>query len=228
MYWQEEHSSKVYVVPGDVADLSFAIRGSVLPVDHAYALAEAIRQVLPWITEEGAGIHEIHVADSGNGWYRPEGSSGQLLHLSRRTKLTLRLARERLESARSLSGRVLDVAGHRLEVGESTARPLSPFPTLFARHVVALGGDDEAQFLDHAASMLRENGLPVRKLLCGRSSRIETASGSLLTRSLMVADLDPPDSVRLQQRGLGPKRYLGCGLFIPHKGIRPVPRAESD
>jgi len=42
------------------------------------------------------------------------------------------------------------------------------------------------------------------------------------TRSLMLADLTVEEAVKLQQQGLGADRKLGCGLFIPHKGINPV------
>ena len=38
----------------------------------------------------------------------------------------------------------------------------------------------------------------------------------------MVAELEPEQSVRLQEVGLGSGRSIGCGLFIPHRGIKPV------
>jgi hypothetical protein len=38
----------------------------------------------------------------------------------------------------------------------------------------------------------------------------------------MLADLTAEESLRLQQHGLGPGRYFGCGLFIPCKGIKTV------
>jgi hypothetical protein len=44
----------------------------------------------------------------------------------------------------------------------------------------------------------------------------------------MVADLAPDESVLLQRRGLGPLRHMGCGIFIPHKGIDSVRGAEDD
>jgi CRISPR-associated protein Cas6 len=229
MYWQEDRAATPHVVTEEVVDLAFAVRGQLLSVDHAYALAQAIGEALPWLLQdERAGIHEIHVADSGNGWYRPEEASGQLLHLSRRTKLTLRLPQERLDEARRLTGCTLDVAGQPLQVGEATVRPLHPFPTLFARHVVAAEEGSEEQFLDGVARWLREGGFPIRRLLCGRSHVIRMPDHPLFTRSLMVADLDPSQSVRLQQHGLGPKRHLGCGLFIPHKGIKPVAKADTE
>jgi CRISPR-associated protein Cas6 len=205
-----------------VVDLSFAITGRLLPVDHAYALAEAVWAVLPWLrTEPNAGIHQIHVAESGNGWYRPDEASGQRLHLSRRTKMVLRLPKERLGQARRLVGATLDVGGCPLEVGKSSVRPLSTLPTLFARYVATPPESDEQQFLSHAAGLLEGEGCPVRKLVCGRAHVIRTPGGDILTRSLMVADLEVQASVKLQQQGLGPGRQLGCGLFLPHKGVGP-------
>jgi len=43
----------------------------------------------------------------------------------------------------------------------------------------------------------------------------------------MVADLEPEQSVRLQQIGIGPGRTIGCGLFIPHKGIAAVKETDG-
>ena len=67
-----------------------------------------------------------------------------------------------------------------------------------------------------------------RKLLCGRSHRIVSAQRMFTARSLMIADLGPEESLAVQCRGIGPGRLLGCGLFVPHKGIGPVRRATGD
>ena len=50
---------------------------------------------------------------------------------------------------------------------------------------------------------------------------------TLPTRSLMLADMEVEDSVKLQQHGLGPWRQLGCGLFIPHKDISEVRQKQE-
>ncbi len=52
--------------------------------------------------------------------------------------------------------------------------------------------------------------------------------GPIQTRSIMIADLRAEESVRLQQEGIGPMRHMGCGIFIPHKGIDAVKKAEDD
>lgn len=219
MYWQEEQDESQFVVPDDIVDLVFGIECRTLPVDHAHALSEAVRQALPWFPEEEeAGLHAIHVADSGNGWERPEDGS-ELLYLSRRTKLTLRLPKHRIEAAKDLSGRRFNVAGHEMVVGNAKPKLLSVSSTLYARYVFLGEAQDEESFLAEAVSLLRSEGLRFKKVLCGKTTEIITSTGSLSTRSLLVADLGLEDSVRLQQRGIGHHRKMGCGLFIPHKSI---------
>ena len=72
MYWQDTSLEPIFTVPDDVVDLSFRVRCAALPVDHAYALWQALRNKLAWLdTERMAGIHTIHGAASGNGWRRP-------------------------------------------------------------------------------------------------------------------------------------------------------------
>jgi CRISPR-associated protein Cas6 len=229
MYWQETKQAERYVVPEDVIDLAFPIRCRTLPVDHAWALAEAVRAVLPWIVDErGAGVHPIHVADSGNGWLRPEGPD-DLLCPSRRTRLVLRLPAARAAAAATLIGRKLDIAGHALEVeGRPGVKKLSIITTLFSRYVVVPeGADQEQAFLRQAHGQLAAMGVRPGKMLCGIEHRIATPRGAVRTRSLMLADMSPEESVTLQQQGLGPERLLGCGLFVPHKSIAEVGRPQE-
>jgi CRISPR-associated protein Cas6 len=229
MYWEENSTGKPFVVPDDIVDLVFGISCRSLPIDHAYALSQALHGALPWLQDEDdAGIHLIHGADSGNGWLRPDDPDGALLQLSRRTKLTLRVPKARVEDTRALTGMTLEIAGHALTVEAGTVRPLSSITTLFSRYVVADQDGEEEPFIEQMVSQLRSLRLPFRRLLCGKTRVLRTPDGDIVTRSLMVADLDPEGSVRLQQKGLGPARKMGCGLFVPHKGIDPVKRPDSD
>jgi hypothetical protein len=66
----------------------------------------------------------------------------------------------------------------------------------------------------------------VRKALCGKTTAIDSPGGPIEARSLMLADLTQDESILLQQRGLGPYRQLGCGIFIPHKGIDAVHKTK--
>lgn len=231
MFWQETERTEPYVVPDDVLDMSFKLIGRHIPVDHAFALSQAVQHALPWFHEEpAAGLHLIHVAASGNGWMRPEGGDEDaLLHISRRTRLTLRLPKARVRDAQRLVGMRLDVGGHQVEVGEFTTKPLSALTTVFARYVQTEGQATEEAFLTAVVAKLRDElDIEARKVMCGRTTFFRGPDGPVETRSVMIADIDPEASVRLQERGLGPGRKLGCGLFIPHKGIAPVGKAAQD
>ncbi len=217
MYWKE--SPALPQASERMVDVLFTIACRALPLDHAHALSQALLAALPWLEGEEGGIHLIHGAASGNGWYRPE-EEGALLYPSRRTRMALRLPKGRVEDAKALSGRVLDIAGHPLKVGRPSVRPLAPSKTLFARHVVDDVGDEEA-FLDKVAREIAGLGIAVNKLLSGKSHILRFPEGAFLTRSLMVADLRPEDSILLQERGLGPWQKRGCGLLIAYKDIQP-------
>ena len=224
MYWNEDKEQQPeFVVPDDVVDLAFKFSGPTLPLDHAHALSTELLSALPWLDEEvHAGVHLIHGAASGNGWYRPEDPSTELLHLSRRCRMRLRVPSHRLDDARELTGNTLDVAGHAIKVGEATVYKLTSLSTLFARYVITDAAVDEGEFLEQAAEQLQDLDISARKMLGGIAHSMQFPDGPVHTRSLMVAELEPEQSVRLQQIGLGPGRTFGCGLFLPHKGIKPV------
>lgn len=222
MFWQEAKENERYIVPDDIVDLVFSIQCRCLPVDHSYALSQAVSAALPWFAgEEDAGLHTIHVAESGNGWMRPDDPTA-LLHLSRRTKLVLRLPRHRLADAGKLTGQTLDVGGHAMQVEKAVIKPLSAITTLFSRYIAAGEGRDEMDFLRQAQALLADMGIKPKKMLCGIERVIATPERKIRARSLMLADLAVEQSVQLQQHGLGPGRTLGCGLFLPHKDINEV------
>jgi CRISPR-associated protein Cas6 len=231
MFWQDEKRPADYAVPDDVVDLVFSIDCRELPVDHAHSLSTAIRRAAPWIGEEAEiGIHTVHVAGSQNGWERPAHGTDSRLLLSKRTKLTIRVPKHAAERlSRDLCGAVLDVDGCPLKVGDAHTRLLSKQGTLQARYVVAESVDEtDADFLGRMARELGAMGIRVRRALCGRTNLLVTPAGPIATRSLMLADLSPDESVLLQRRGLGPLRQMGCGIFIPHKGIDSVRGADDD
>lgn len=232
MFWQEDDKPKAFEVPDDIVDLVFDIQCRELPVDHQRDLAEALRRHLPDLADdERIGVHSIHTAGSQNGWERPDPNLGQRLVPSRRTKLRIRVPSERIdEIQRALDGVDLDIDGCRLTIGKAKEKPLSTQGTVFARHVVLEAGEasDENAFMHRVVGQLAERGIRVKKALCGKTNRLRGVDGPVETRSLMIAGLSPEEAVELQQRGVGPLRHMGCGIFIPHKGIDPVRKAEDD
>ena len=213
--------------PADILDAVFAISCPRLPVDHAYALQQAIQAALPWFADEPqAGLHAVHGAASGSGWMRPEGEHA-LLQLPGRTKLVLRLPGRRMPDAAALTGLTLDVAGWPMRVGRLSPRPLPPIASLFSRGVLLAGADNEEDFLAAAARELGALGIAASTMLCGRDATLATPQRVHRTRSLMVKVAVPAQSLTLQRHGLGDARKLGCGLFIPHKDVGDLRRRED-
>ena len=222
MFWREEDETKPeFKVPEEVYDLVFSLRGSRLHIDHAHALAEALQGRLKANTCRRIGVHGVHLAGSGNGWNRPEHSDAEL-PLSRRTRLAIRVHRDDHEEVVGLARQSLQLGAQQLQLGDSSIRKLSSLGCLYARAVSCDREQSESDFLEQVATMLQQLGIDVSKMICGRSGEIRRTDEPLFTRALLVADLSPEESVTLQQQGLGEDRLLGCGLFVPHKGIDAV------
>lgn len=193
-------------------DVTFALHGESVPRDHRRALAAALERRLPWLADPAhAGVHRINAV----------AGTGPTALLSRRARLTLRVARERIDDLHSLHGARLELDGHALQLGQQgLVRELVPHGTLYA-HLVATDDDDELAFLANIGRELDLAGLPCRPI-CGRRQVIDNGGHALTGYSLMLDRLSPPDSLRVLESGLGLHRRLGCGLFVPHKSAAAV------
>ena len=152
---------------------------------------------------------------------RPE-EPDELLYLSQRTRLTLRVPLDKIEEALKLTDQLLHIGGNDMKVGKATEKPVMANDILFSRHVIAHDEDDENEFLSTSATQLKQLGIRFKKLLPGKKLNLRGPEGIIKTRSLMVADIELPDSLILQEQGLGEGRAFGCGLFIHHKGIKAI------
>jgi len=222
MFWNQAEETPVpYQVPDDVFDLVFKLRGISLDIDHAFALSTALQAHLSDELCARIGVHGVRMAGSGNGWNRPE-QSDAALPLSRRARLAIRVHRDDSEEVEQIMNRTLQIGHQEVTLGSSVMRKLSTIGTLYARAICCDREQSESDFLTEVAGLMRQMNIKVSKMICGRCGEIRTAEETIFTRALMVADLEPEESVALQQQGLGPGRMLGCGLFVPHKGIDPV------
>ena len=189
-------------------DVAFPVEGDTLPGDYRFALADALERALPWLADSpAAGVHRLKLV--GNG--------GNDAIVSRRTRLALRVPRERAADAGALAGAELSVAGRRLRVGAAQQRELQHHATLFA-HVVA-GAEDELLFMQAVNAELESLGVQCRAI-CGLHHLLE--GGRLAGYSLMLDGLSPQHSLTMLEAGVGGHRRLGCGLFVGHKSAAAV------
>lgn len=194
-------------LPASMVDVSYALQGHALPRDHRHALAAALEALVPWLADPAqAGLHCINVV----------AGLGPTALLSQRSRLALRVRRERVPELAPLAGATLDVGGHRLRLGDAPLlRELLPHGTLYA-HLVASSSDDELDFLAAVEHELESLGVPCRPI-CGRRQVFDLDGAPLTGFSLMLDGLTPAGSLRLLEAGIGQHRRLGCGIFVPHK-----------
>lgn len=190
-------------------DVAFAVSGDPLPRDHRYALAQALEQALPWLADTPqAGVHGLNLV---------AGDRAEAL-LSARTRLKLRVPRERAAAAGALAGAELRVAGRSLRVGQAQQRELVAHHALYA-HLVASENGDELAFMRTVQGELERLAVRCRPV-CGMHRVVE--GGALPGFSLMLDGLSPDQSLTLLETGLGAHRRLGCGLFVGHKSAAAV------
>lgn len=182
-----------------------------MPLDHADLLWHALCERLPWLAaDESAAVHPLSgLSPGGDGWY-----------LSRRSRLTLRLAAERVTAALALVDADLSLGDASVRVGAATVRALQVMPVLYAKFVCYGGARetpiDEVEFQAACRAELAALGMSPR-LLCGKARQARTSAGLLSGFSVMLLDLSEEQNLTIQRRGLGGERKRGCGVFVPHK-----------
>lgn len=190
-----------------LTDLAFTLEIEGRPALSRLRLGEALRQRLPWLGEA-----------VGSGLLAPRLAPGGLV--PRRARLLLRVPDSQQAEAQALSGVALPAEGGRVVLGEAQPRRLLAHPTLWSDTVIC-AADDELGLLAAADAWMQQHGLR-GELVCGRRHEVAGPGGARGGHSLMLHGLSAPDSLRAQSLGLGEWRWLGCGLFVPHKSAAAV------
>ncbi len=193
----------------DMVDVAFELFAASLPAHFEWPIYRQLVRRAPWLAgERAAGMHPLRTTADADGRHL----------LARRTRLVVRMPRDRACSASVLEGASLDLGGDdRVRLGVGTLRPLAPAPTLYSPHVVT-GDADEARFCANVRAQLAALGIRA-SIVCGRRSHVRLDGRDDVAFGLAVHSLDDSSSLRLQSAGLGDARAIGCGLFVPHKTI---------
>ncbi len=219
-------------------ELQFPVQGTSLPTDHGYALYAALCRLAPAIHATDCLV----LVGSIGGEYAGE---GQLRIDRDRSRLPIRLPAEQIPSLLPLAGKVLDVSGHRLRLGVPNVRTLIPAPSLMARLVILKASTprtnpadkdsrnqqatkrylDPAPFLDGCRRQLDELGIPgdigIPLVPTGphagkpRRHILRIKDKTIAGFSLQITGLTAEESIALQEHGLGGRKKMGCGFFVP-------------
>jgi CRISPR-associated protein Cas6 len=186
-------------------DLAFRLTGSKVPVDHGYALYSAISRILPEIHgAKSIGVHPIRGTYSGNGE----------LVLRDSSRLVLRLESERIGEVLKLAGKRLEISNHNIGVGIPEVRLLRPRASLYSRLVTIKGFMEPTAFLESAKRQLDKLGISA-EIQLGERRTFRVKDKQVVGFEVAAARLDAEDSLRIQESGLGGRRHMGCGVFVP-------------
>jgi CRISPR-associated protein Cas6 len=204
-----------------VIDLSFGLGGSTIPLDYGYALFAALSRVVPALHgDRRVGVHPIRGVR-----LRP-----RALTLVPQSRLRLRLPSEEVATYLALAGKRLDLEGAPLAVGIPRVEPLRPAAALTSRLVTIGHLTHPDPFLESIRRQLTSLGVaaepsivpspspsragePARRVLRIKGRRI-------VGFALRVDGLTAEESLIVQEHGLGSRRRMGCGVFVPDPGKR--------
>jgi CRISPR-associated protein Cas6 len=198
---------------GPIVDIFFEVRGSRVSADHGYALYGAVARVLEarddaWLHQsDQVGLHLLRGAYDRR---------GQLL-LGPRARFGLRLPAALIPKVLALAGKHLIVGADALRIGVPHVQALRPAPVLAARLVTTRNGQDEGRFDREIARQLSALGIATAAIR-GRRRIVRIKDKTVVGYGVRVEGLNAEESVRLQEHGLGGRRKMGCGVFVPGRG----------
>lgn len=194
--------------------------------DHGHALYGALCRVVARLHEaEWLGVHPLG----------GKPLDAVTLALGARTELRLRVPATHIAVLLPLAGARLDVLGQALSLGAPRVHALVPASSLDARMVAIKltlaphrsHTDLNRQTLDvsgfadrytrEITRQLKEIGIGKSFELRGRRS-LTVGGRRVVGYSVRVIGLSADESLTLQEKGIGGKRRMGCGLFRQTKG----------
>ena len=195
-------------------DLSFPVRGTQLPADHGYALLAAIANHVPNIKEH----HDIAILSAAGFGDR----KGKIL-LAEHSYFRLRVPITKIPMVYPLAGKRLRLGIHEVQLGIPTIHTLKPHAHLRSRIATIKGYEEPEPFL--AAAKRQLEALEIKGELsipCDRTGNparktIKIKRFTVVGFTVEINQLSEEDSLKLQVYGLGGKRHMGCGVFIPVK-----------
>lgn len=192
-------------------DCCFALSGSAIPLDHGYAVFGAVSRILPEFHERTAwALHPIAGSRVAPG----------LLALTSKSALTVRAPASDLGKLLPLAGKTLELDGHRVVVGTPNVVMLRAATTIRSRFVTIKGGKDDAKSFHalgtRAISRLSEACADLKdaQLHVGERRVMRVGTHTVVGFAVDI-ETSPEASLFLQALGLGGRRHMGAGVFIP-------------
>lgn len=195
-------------------DLSFPIFSQTsLPVDHGYLLYAALCRVLPEMHEVNEiAVHPMRGQQTGN----------RQMQLTDASRLIFRTVTDRIPSLIQLTGKEIKITDRTVRIGVPHVEGLVPAPSLRSRLVTTKNGADPDRFNVELRRQLVAMKVSEKAILTVANRRtLRIKDKEIVGHEVILEGLTAEESLVVQEIGLGGRRHMGCGVFVPL-----VPRSE--
>jgi len=195
-----------------IVELSFGISGAAIPIDHGYELFSALAH----FQAELHNLEYLSIQTITSTTFKD-----RKLLLTNHSKLRIRLPVDKVPLIYPLAGRSILIGSSKVRLGIPQITLLQPARSLYSRMALIKGKQEPDVFLKSAQQQLQRLGID-------GEVRISVGSNGSLNRKtvrvrkytvvgfgLEVLNLCGDDSLKLQSYGIGGKRKMGCGIFVP-------------
>lgn len=198
-------------------ELSFPIQGKTLPADHGYGLYAACVHLIGEIRLH-PDISMLTIPGFGD-------KRGEIL-LTEQSCLRIRVPVSKIPLVYQLAGKRICIGKHGIGIGIPAIYTLRPAEALQAR-IVTIKGKDYTQPEPFLAAVERQleklkifgkASIPVDRDGNPRRKTIKIQRFTVVGFTTEVSGLSDEESIKLQQWGIGGKRHMGCGYFLPKGG----------
>jgi CRISPR-associated protein Cas6 len=193
-------------------DTAFPAHGDTIPLDHAYPLLGALSRIVPALHDAPHwGVHPVLGERRGPG----------VLALTQRSHVKLRVPAADVGQLLPLAQQTLELDGARIRLGVPRLFPLMPTPHLKARIVTIKGFIDDADAfvlavrrqLAHIPGLRQD---PERiEVQLGARRVLRAREHTVVGWAMALTGLDADASLAVQVSGIGGRRHLGAGIFVP-------------
>lgn len=206
------------MIDASYVDVVFPLKGRFLPLDNGYLIYLALSELCPNIHKEelDIGIHPI--AGKPNRYKQ--------LKLTRQSQLKIRIALEQIPLIyQFLVEQTFFIGANQFHIGIPEYKAITSSSSLYSRLVIIRRSIEPQTFIEAAQRQLEALGIT------GNINLLQKQNGQLQCRQLTlkkkegtfpligygvkVTELTDLDSIKLQQQGIGGKRKMMCGVFVP-------------
>ncbi|MEH2243725.1 type I-MYXAN CRISPR-associated protein Cas6/Cmx6 [Nostoc sp.] len=201
----------------EYVDLTFKLRGATIPLDNGYVIYSALSSICPSLHElKSIGIHPIAGIPTRN----------NLLELTAQSRLKIRIYHQQIPLIYPyLAGQAFHIGQNFYQLDIPDYKPLISSESVYSRLVIIKGFQDSNNFIEAVQRQLdnlgikgkielltRQDGTPQRRQL---TINKEGKQFKIRGFGVKISELNPEDSLTLQEQGIGGKRKMMCGIFVP-------------